>query len=89
VSEIPDAERRGRPPGAGVREVHDPALEARLADMSDLIRAGHRDVRNLEAERIAAIHQALADGWTHAQIARATGLTRGRVGQIAAHGVQR
>lgn len=33
--------------------------------------------------RNAAIREALADGWTHAEIAEATGLTRARVGQIA------
>jgi anti-sigma28 factor (negative regulator of flagellin synthesis) len=35
------------------------------------------------ADRNAAIRQAIADGWTHAKIAEATGLTRGRVGQLA------
>jgi hypothetical protein len=30
-----------------------------------------------------AIREALDAGWTHAQIAEATGLTRGRIGQIA------
>lgn len=34
-------------------------------------------------ERNAAVRAALAEGWTHARIAEATGLTRGRVGQIA------
>jgi CRP-like cAMP-binding protein len=34
--------------------------------------------------RNTAVRQALAGGWTHAQIAEATGLTRGRIGQIAA-----
>jgi DNA-binding NarL/FixJ family response regulator len=34
-------------------------------------------------ERNRAVQEALAAGWTHAQIAEATGLTRGRVGQIA------
>lgn len=33
--------------------------------------------------RNAAVQRALEEGWTHAQIARATGLTRGRIGQIA------
>jgi DNA-binding NarL/FixJ family response regulator len=33
--------------------------------------------------RNAAVCAALAEGWTHAQIAEATGLTRSRVGQIA------
>ena len=35
-------------------------------------------------ERNAALREALAEGWTHARIAEATGLTRGRVGQLAA-----
>lgn len=35
-----------------------------------------RDVRN------AAVREALAEGWTQARIAEATGLTRGRVNQI-------
>jgi hypothetical protein len=38
----------------------------------------------VRGERNAAIRQALAEGWTHARIAEATGLTRGRVGQLAA-----
>jgi DNA-binding NarL/FixJ family response regulator len=33
--------------------------------------------------RNAVVLEALADGWTHAQVAQATGLTRSRVGQIA------
>ena len=33
--------------------------------------------------RNAAVRQALAEGWSHARIAEATGLTRGRIGQIA------
>lgn len=33
--------------------------------------------------RNAAVRAALDAGWTHARIAEATGLTRGRVGQIA------
>jgi DNA-binding NarL/FixJ family response regulator len=36
-----------------------------------------REVRN------AAVLAALAQGWTHARIAEETGLTRGRIGQIA------
>lgn len=45
-----------------------------------------RAFARLEAERVArneAIRQAISNGWTHAQIADATGLTRARVGQIA------
>ena len=33
--------------------------------------------------RNAAVRDAVAAGWTHAQIADVTGLTRSRVGQIA------
>lgn len=36
-----------------------------------------------EAVRDAAILEAVAEGWTHAQISEATGLTRARIGQIA------
>lgn len=45
-----------------------------------------RASRRYEAEREArnaAVRRALAEGWTHARIAEATGLTRSRVGQIA------
>jgi CRP-like cAMP-binding protein len=45
-----------------------------------------RAFRRSEAEREArnaAVRSAIEDGWTHAQIAEATGLTRARVGQIA------
>ncbi len=38
-------------------------------------------------ERNRLVREALDAGWTHAQIAEATGLTRGRIGQIA--GAQR
>lgn len=34
-------------------------------------------------ERNSAVRKALEEGWTHAQVAQATGLTRSRVGQIA------
>ncbi len=33
--------------------------------------------------RNALVLKAVAEGWTHAQIAEATGITRSRVGQIA------
>jgi hypothetical protein len=36
-----------------------------------------------DQRRNAAVREALREGWTHARIAEATGLTRGRVGQIA------
>jgi hypothetical protein len=37
----------------------------------------------LRRERNALVLEALGAGWTHAQIAKATGLTRGRIGQLA------
>jgi DNA-directed RNA polymerase specialized sigma24 family protein len=33
--------------------------------------------------RNAAVRAALLEGWTHARVAEATGMTRGRVGQLA------
>jgi hypothetical protein len=34
-------------------------------------------------ERNHLVRSALVEGWTHAKVAEATGLTRGRVGQLA------
>ena len=34
-------------------------------------------------ERNVLIREAVAEGWTHARVSEATGLTRARVGQIA------
>lgn len=45
-------------------------------------RASSRAEEAREA-RNEAVRKALADGWTHARIAEATGLTRGRINQIA------
>ena len=45
-----------------------------------------RAFRRYEPEREArnaTVREAIAEGWTHARIAEATGLTRARVGQIA------
>jgi hypothetical protein len=45
-----------------------------------------RAVRRSEearAARNAAVQAALKQGWTHARISEATGLTRGRIGQLA------
>jgi hypothetical protein len=43
----------------------------------------HTRSERAREQRNATIHQALAEGWSHAQIAEASGLTRSRVGQIA------
>jgi phage portal protein BeeE len=40
----------------------------------------------LRLERNALVLEALKAGWTHAAIAEATGMSRGRVGQIAQRG---
>jgi DNA-binding NarL/FixJ family response regulator len=45
-------------------------------------RASRRS-EQLRQERNRAVWDALRSGMTHAQIAEATGLTRGRVGQLA------
>lgn len=49
-------------------------------------RAASRRSDEKREARNRAVRDALAAGWTHAQIAEATGLTRGRVGQIASRG---
>lgn len=41
-----------------------------------------RKAEQLREARNSLIRQAVEAGWTHAQIAQATGLTRSRVGQI-------
>jgi hypothetical protein len=46
-------------------------------------RRAFRRSEELREARNAAVRAALAEGWTHARIAEATGLTRGRIGQIA------
>jgi len=61
----------------------DTARVAQLVSLSERIRTGQREVRALEEARSPLIRDALAEGWTHARIAEATGLTRARVGQIA------
>ena len=43
----------------------------------------YRRAEEAREARNAAVCDALDAGWTHAQIAEATGLTRSRVGQIA------
>jgi hypothetical protein len=45
-------------------------------------RAVRRSEEAREA-RNAAVQAALDAGWTHARISEATGLTRGRIGQLA------
>ena len=57
--------------------------EQELRDAEAAFRAASARADDLRAGRNRLVRAALADGWTHARIARAMGLTRGRVGQIA------
>lgn len=57
------------------------AQELRKAEVA--YRVASRRAEEKREARNALVKQALAEGWTHAQIAEATGLTRGRIGQIA------
>lgn len=60
---------------------------------ADKLRKAEARCQRADAQREAArqarddtIRAAIGDGWTHAQVADATGLTRGRIGQIATDG---
>lgn len=57
--------------------------ETQLARLEAAYRAASARMEERREARNAAIRQAIAEGWTHAQIAATTGLTRGRIGQIA------
>jgi DNA-directed RNA polymerase specialized sigma24 family protein len=54
-----------------------------LTALSGDLRERQQMVRRQEDRRNALIKQALEDGWTHQQISDATGLSRGRISQIA------
>jgi hypothetical protein len=45
-------------------------------------RAASRRYEQARERRNAAIRRALSEGMTHAQVAEATGLSRGRIGQL-------
>ncbi len=57
------------------------ARELRKAERAYRSAMSHAESRR--AERNATVLQALADGWTHTQIAAETGLTRGRIGHLS------
>jgi hypothetical protein len=63
-------------------KVENPALTEELRILSQDIRARQAQLPELEERRNALVRQALADGWTHQQIADATGLSRGRISQL-------
>jgi DNA-directed RNA polymerase specialized sigma24 family protein len=71
--------RIGRPP----KRVDNPELAKTLRSVSKDIRRRQDALRPIEARRNELVRQALAEGWTHAQIAEATGLQRARIGQLA------
>lgn len=55
---------------------------AELQQAEAAYRAAFLRSEEARAERNAAVRQALAEGWTHQQIADATGLTRSRISQV-------
>ena len=58
-------------------------LEDAMRNAEAAYKAASRRFEKQRQARNEAIRHALREGWTHAQIADATGLTRSRVGQIA------
>lgn len=54
-----------------------------LADVEAAYRAASARAEELRERRNAAVREAVGDGMSQAQIARAMSLTRSRVGQIA------
>lgn len=60
-----------------------------VAELRNAQRAHDRAQQRAEEARLKrdqAVREALAEGWTHAKISEATGLTRGRIGQLAQRG---
>jgi DNA-directed RNA polymerase specialized sigma24 family protein len=60
----------------------EPLNEDDLRYAEQLFQRTQRRYENMRSERNAVIRQALVEGWTHQQIADATGLSRGRISQI-------
>jgi hypothetical protein len=80
VPESPATRRRGRP----IRTTDlDPDLARTLRDIATEIERKKGQIRQLEQERNALIARALDANWSHGQIASMSGVTRGRIGQIA------
>lgn len=67
---------RGKAPQPGLTE-HD------LQRAEQRFREAAAKTEELRENRNRIVKDALASGWTHARIAEATGLTRGRVNQLA------
>lgn len=85
----PTRHGRGRAPSTSSRRDRGSVRRAGVVTADDLKKAEaryQRAARRAEEARTARnrlLCAAIAAGWTHAQIAAATGLTRSRVGQIA------
>jgi hypothetical protein len=75
--------------GAVLAHEHEITLAAELADIAYQHKHARAEAERTRLRRNALIQHALKAGWTHAQIAETTGLTRGRIGQIAMSPVQR
>jgi len=54
-----------------------------LQQTESAYRSASQQAEQLREKRNQLVRQALAAGMTHAQISEATGLSRGRIGQIA------
>lgn len=55
----------------------------RLARLQNAAERAYTRMVIANDRRRDAVREAISEGWTHAQIAEATGLTRGRIGQLA------
>jgi len=58
-------------------------IEKELRHAERAYRVAYRRAEAARAQRNRMVWAALDEGWTHAAIAEVTGLTRGRVNQIA------
>jgi ParB-like chromosome segregation protein Spo0J len=71
------------PIGRPTTRVDNPELTKALRRVSKEIRRRQAALRPLEERRNELVREALAEGWTHAQVAEATGLQRSRIGQLS------
>jgi hypothetical protein len=63
--------------------MHTPLSDGDLRRAQRAFERAETRTAQTRAHRDELVAAALAAGWSHARIARATGLTRGRIGQIA------
>ena len=63
-----------------------PVTAWKLADAEYSYKLATRRAETHRRRRNEIVREALSAGWTHAQISEATGLSRGRIGQIAQRG---